>query len=137
MEPEDRVKLVERHKVCLGCLTSGHGRTARSCPYKEERVDAMQSQTPPSSTLEETSDEGQPGRETPCQANRRGYGSDANGGARIRGAASRSMGQHQRRRALLSLLGHGLTGDPHYPQRSPSDEAASHPELTPEAGGHR
>jgi hypothetical protein len=42
VEPEDRVKLVERHKLCLGCLTSGHGRAARSCPYKEERVDACQ-----------------------------------------------------------------------------------------------
>jgi hypothetical protein len=34
MEPEDRVKLVEHHKLCLGCLTPGHGRAARSCPYK-------------------------------------------------------------------------------------------------------
>jgi hypothetical protein len=42
MEPEDSVKLVERHKLCLSCLTPGHGRTARSCPYKEEWVDACQ-----------------------------------------------------------------------------------------------
>jgi hypothetical protein len=42
MEPEDRVKLVERHELCLGCLTPGHGRTARSCPYKEEGADACQ-----------------------------------------------------------------------------------------------
>jgi coenzyme F420-reducing hydrogenase gamma subunit len=40
MAPEGRVKLVERHKLCLGCLTLGYGRAARSCPYKEERVDA-------------------------------------------------------------------------------------------------
>jgi coenzyme F420-reducing hydrogenase gamma subunit len=33
MEPEDRVKLVEHHDLCLGCLTPGHGRAARSCPY--------------------------------------------------------------------------------------------------------
>ncbi len=33
MEPEDRVKLVEHHDLCL---TPGHGQTARSCPYMEE-----------------------------------------------------------------------------------------------------
>jgi hypothetical protein len=76
---------------------------------------AMQSQTPPPSTLRETSDEGQLGGKTSCQADRRGYGSDTNRGARIRGATGRSMGQHQGRRALLSLLGHRLPGDPHYP----------------------
>jgi hypothetical protein len=42
MEPEDRFKLVEHHDLCLGCLTPGHGRTARSCPYTEERADACQ-----------------------------------------------------------------------------------------------
>jgi len=42
MEPEDRVKLVEHHDPCLGCLTPGHGRAARSCPYTEERADACQ-----------------------------------------------------------------------------------------------
>jgi hypothetical protein len=42
MEPEDRVKLVERHKLCLGCLTPGHSRTARSCPFKEELADGCQ-----------------------------------------------------------------------------------------------
>jgi hypothetical protein len=42
MEPEDRIKLVEHHELCLGCLTPGHGRAARSCPYKEEQVDACQ-----------------------------------------------------------------------------------------------
>jgi len=42
MEPEDRVKLVEHHDLCLGCLTPGHGRAARSCPYTEERADACQ-----------------------------------------------------------------------------------------------
>jgi hypothetical protein len=42
------------------------------------------------------------------------------------------MGQHQGRRALLSLLGHGLPGDPHYPQGSPGDEAVSHSKLTPD-----
>jgi coenzyme F420-reducing hydrogenase gamma subunit len=36
MEPEDRVKLVEHHDLCLGCLTPGHGRAARSCPHTEE-----------------------------------------------------------------------------------------------------
>jgi hypothetical protein len=40
MDPRDRMMLVERHKLCLGCLTSGHGRAAKSCPYKEEKVDA-------------------------------------------------------------------------------------------------
>jgi hypothetical protein len=45
MEPKNRVKLVEHHKLCLGCLTSGHGRIGRSCPYKEERVDACQRPT--------------------------------------------------------------------------------------------
>jgi hypothetical protein len=39
MEPEEWVKLIESHKLCLGCLTTGHGRVTRSCPYKEERVD--------------------------------------------------------------------------------------------------
>ncbi len=39
---KDRVKLVERHKLCLGCLTSGHGHVGRSCPCKEERVGACQ-----------------------------------------------------------------------------------------------
>ena len=42
MEPEDRIKLVEHHGLCLGCLTPGHGRAARSCPYEEERADACQ-----------------------------------------------------------------------------------------------
>jgi hypothetical protein len=40
MVPEERVDLVECQKLCLGCLTPGHGRPARACPYKEERVDA-------------------------------------------------------------------------------------------------
>ncbi len=40
MEPDERVRFVERHKLCLGCLTPGHSRAARFCPYKEERVDA-------------------------------------------------------------------------------------------------
>jgi hypothetical protein len=42
MEPEDRVELVEHHGLCLGCLTPSHGKTARSCPYPEERADARQ-----------------------------------------------------------------------------------------------
>jgi hypothetical protein len=42
MEPGDRVKLVEHHGLCLGCLTPGHGRTACSCPYIEEQADACQ-----------------------------------------------------------------------------------------------
>jgi hypothetical protein len=40
MEAEDRIKLVDHHDLCLGCLTPGHGRAARSCPYEEERADA-------------------------------------------------------------------------------------------------
>jgi hypothetical protein len=36
------VKLVEGHNLCLGCLTSGHGRTARACLYKEEQLEACQ-----------------------------------------------------------------------------------------------
>jgi hypothetical protein len=39
MDPEDRFKLVDSHGLCLGCLTPGHGRAARSCPYEEERAD--------------------------------------------------------------------------------------------------
>jgi hypothetical protein len=39
MEPGDRIKLVDHHDLCLGCLTTGHGRAARSCPYEEERAD--------------------------------------------------------------------------------------------------
>ncbi len=42
MEPEDRIKLVEHHDLCLGCLTPGHGRAAPSCLYTEERADACQ-----------------------------------------------------------------------------------------------
>ncbi len=42
MEPGDRIKLVEHHNLCLGCLTPGHSRAARSCPYEEERADACQ-----------------------------------------------------------------------------------------------
>jgi hypothetical protein len=42
MVPEDRIKLVEHHDLCLGCLTPGHGRAARSCPYEEEQADACQ-----------------------------------------------------------------------------------------------
>jgi hypothetical protein len=42
MDPEDRFKLADQHSLCLGCLTPGHGRNARSCPYEEERVDACQ-----------------------------------------------------------------------------------------------
>jgi hypothetical protein len=40
MEPEDRLKLADQHSLCLGCLTPGHGRAARACPYEEERADA-------------------------------------------------------------------------------------------------
>ncbi len=40
MDPEDRFRLADRHSLCLGCLTHGHGRAARSCPYEEERADA-------------------------------------------------------------------------------------------------
>jgi hypothetical protein len=40
MEPEDRLKLADLHSLCLGCLTPGHGRAARACPYEEERADA-------------------------------------------------------------------------------------------------
>jgi hypothetical protein len=40
MDPEDRFKLADQHGLCLGCLTPGHGRTARSCPYEEKRADA-------------------------------------------------------------------------------------------------
>ncbi len=32
MDLEDRVKLADQHSLCLGCLTPGHGRAARSCP---------------------------------------------------------------------------------------------------------
>jgi hypothetical protein len=42
MEPEDRIKLVDHHGLCLGCLTPGHGRAAQSCPYEEERAVACQ-----------------------------------------------------------------------------------------------
>jgi hypothetical protein len=40
MEPEDRLKLADLHSLCLGCLTPGHGRAARACPYEEEQADA-------------------------------------------------------------------------------------------------
>jgi hypothetical protein len=40
MDPEVRFRLVDSHGLCLGCLTPGHGRAARSCPYEEERADA-------------------------------------------------------------------------------------------------
>jgi hypothetical protein len=40
MEPEERLRLADLHSLCLGCLTLGHGRAARACPYEEERADA-------------------------------------------------------------------------------------------------
>ncbi len=40
MEPEERLRLADLHSLCLGCLTPGHGRAARACPYEEERADA-------------------------------------------------------------------------------------------------
>jgi hypothetical protein len=40
MEPEERLRLVDWHGLCLGCLTPGHGRAARNCPSEEERADA-------------------------------------------------------------------------------------------------
>ena len=40
MEPEERLNLADLHGLCLGCLTPGHGRAARACPYEEERADA-------------------------------------------------------------------------------------------------
>jgi hypothetical protein len=40
MEPEDRLKLADLHSLCQGCLTPGHGRAARTCPYEEERAHA-------------------------------------------------------------------------------------------------
>jgi hypothetical protein len=33
IDPEERFRLVDSHGLCLGCLTPGHGRAARSCPY--------------------------------------------------------------------------------------------------------
>ena len=36
MEPEERLRLADLHSLCLGCLTPGHGRAARACPYEEE-----------------------------------------------------------------------------------------------------
>ncbi len=33
MEPEERLRLADLHGLCLGCLTPGHGRAARNCPY--------------------------------------------------------------------------------------------------------
>jgi hypothetical protein len=39
--------------------------------------------------------------------------------------------------ALPGLLGHGFPGDPHHTQGSPGNEAAGHPQFTPELGGHR
>jgi hypothetical protein len=36
MEPEERLRLVDLHDLCLGCLTPGHGRAARTCHYEEE-----------------------------------------------------------------------------------------------------
>ncbi len=41
MEPEERLRLVDLHGLCLGCLTPGHGRAARNCPYEEERADRI------------------------------------------------------------------------------------------------
>jgi hypothetical protein len=40
MEPGERLRLADLHSLCLGCLTPGHGRAARACPYEEERADA-------------------------------------------------------------------------------------------------
>jgi hypothetical protein len=40
MDTRDRMALVERLKLCVACLTSGHNRSARLCPNKEERADA-------------------------------------------------------------------------------------------------
>ncbi len=40
MEPEERLRLADLHSLCLGCLTPGHGRAAKACPYEEERADA-------------------------------------------------------------------------------------------------
>jgi hypothetical protein len=40
MEPRDRMALAERYKLCAACLTPVHSRSARKCPFKEERVDA-------------------------------------------------------------------------------------------------
>ena len=40
MDPKDRMALVERLMLCVACLTPGHNRSARKCPYEEERVDA-------------------------------------------------------------------------------------------------
>ncbi len=40
MEPEERLRLADLHGLCLGCLTPGHGRAAKACPYEEEWADA-------------------------------------------------------------------------------------------------
>jgi hypothetical protein len=40
MNPRDRMALVERQKLCVDCLAPDHNQSARSCPFKEERVDA-------------------------------------------------------------------------------------------------
>ncbi len=40
MDPRDRMVLVEHHELCMGCLKTDHGWTAKLGPYKEERIDA-------------------------------------------------------------------------------------------------
>jgi hypothetical protein len=45
MDPRDRMALVERLKLCVACLTSGHNQLARACRYKKERVDAWKKPT--------------------------------------------------------------------------------------------
>ncbi len=42
IEPEERLRLVDLHGLCLGCLTPGHGRAARKLPLRGRAGRRMQ-----------------------------------------------------------------------------------------------
>jgi hypothetical protein len=141
MEPEDRIKLVEHHGLCLGCLTPGHGRAARSCPYEEERAEACQRAACRGRHhyllhVEKSKSKEEPEGEFPGATAQYARGSDTNGGSRMRGAAGRPVGHHQGRRAILGILGHRVPGDACHAEDGPRLRPEGHPQLASEVVRH-
>jgi hypothetical protein len=51
MDLRDRTVLMEHHELCIGCLTTDHGWTAKLSPYKEKRMPARSRRARPTITI--------------------------------------------------------------------------------------
>jgi hypothetical protein len=98
MEPEDRIKLVENHDLCLGCLTPGHSQAARSSPTRKSgRTYAKDQHVRVDTTTFCTWRSAQQRRaqeRVPGTTAKRARGSDTNGGSWVRGTAGHPVVHH-------------------------------------------